>query len=373
MLIGGAAGVPSRLAVGTNGYVLTMVSGAPTWSASSGGGFANPMTAVGDLIVGGTAGAPTTYAAGASGLVLTSNGAGVAPTWQAAAGGGSLTGFASALNTASPNATVNVSNFTVSGGTTDNDVALVPKAGGAKLGAIPDSTTAGGNKRGTFAVDWQTGTRSSAAQVASGSYSTISGGRNNTASAAGAIVPGGDGNTASATNAVALGSTNTSDGSSSIVVGNQGKARGESGVLVLSTSPGGVGLDQKATRVQRIRTTTATATRMSSAGVTPAAGNSVILPAFAAYAYRITVMGVKFGTTDASAWIFEGLIYMNNTTLTLAGTPVVRPIGVTAGASTWTATIQLNSTLKSIEVEVTGAAGTTIDWSADFVTLEQNH
>lgn len=38
LLVGGAAGVPSRLAAGTNGYVLEMISGTPSWQPSPTGG-----------------------------------------------------------------------------------------------------------------------------------------------------------------------------------------------------------------------------------------------------------------------------------------------------------------------------------------------
>lgn len=38
IITGGSSGTPQRLAVGTNGQVLTVVSGAPAWAAASGGG-----------------------------------------------------------------------------------------------------------------------------------------------------------------------------------------------------------------------------------------------------------------------------------------------------------------------------------------------
>lgn len=70
------AGVPAS----TNGFVLTLVGGLPLWQALPvDPGFANPMTAVGDLIRGGTAGAPTRLAPGANGTWLTLS-AGV-PAW----------------------------------------------------------------------------------------------------------------------------------------------------------------------------------------------------------------------------------------------------------------------------------------------------
>lgn len=49
----------------------------------------NPMTTAGDTIYGGASGVPTRLAGGTSGYVLTSNGTTSAPSWQAGGGGGS--------------------------------------------------------------------------------------------------------------------------------------------------------------------------------------------------------------------------------------------------------------------------------------------
>ena len=38
LIVGGASGVPGRLGISTNGYVLTLASGVPVWAAPSGGG-----------------------------------------------------------------------------------------------------------------------------------------------------------------------------------------------------------------------------------------------------------------------------------------------------------------------------------------------
>jgi hypothetical protein len=137
LIVGGASGVPARLGIATNGWVLTLVSGVPAWAeppgvswtnfditdgsddttlarttggtsvvqtwesaaleseavwtltltgefnsaalvANSGGALTwagvplmgNPMTTAGDIIIGGTAGAPTRLAAGSNGHVL---------------------------------------------------------------------------------------------------------------------------------------------------------------------------------------------------------------------------------------------------------------------------------------------------------------
>ncbi|MEK1941810.1 MAG: hypothetical protein AAAB16_15685, partial [Pseudomonas sp.] len=92
IIVGGSSGVPTRLAAGTNGFVLTMVAGAVAWAAAS-GGLTNPMTASGDMIIGGSSGTPTRLAAGTNGHVLTLT-AGV-PTWAAAS-----SGFANPMTTA---------------------------------------------------------------------------------------------------------------------------------------------------------------------------------------------------------------------------------------------------------------------------------
>lgn len=68
LVIGGTAGAPARLAVGTDGYVLTLASGSPAWAAAA---WINPMTTEGDLIVGGTSGAADRLAIGTDGQVLT--------------------------------------------------------------------------------------------------------------------------------------------------------------------------------------------------------------------------------------------------------------------------------------------------------------
>jgi hypothetical protein len=86
-------GVPTG---GSLGEVLTKFSGADydtgwLWPSGDGGGMANPMTTVGDLVtasavIAGTppVGVPDRIGAGAAGTVLTSNGAATEPTWHVA-------------------------------------------------------------------------------------------------------------------------------------------------------------------------------------------------------------------------------------------------------------------------------------------------
>jgi hypothetical protein len=104
-----------------------------------------------------------------------------------------------AISSASPNATVNVASLTSAVTTTNGDLALVKKGTGALLAQVPTGTTAGGNKRGQYAVDL-VGFRLNAANVASGDYSFLGGGSDNKASNFYSAVVGGAGNFATGNN-----------------------------------------------------------------------------------------------------------------------------------------------------------------------------
>jgi len=158
---------------------------------------------------------------GTNGQILSTNGSGVL-SWATASGGG-LTHFAESESTASPNATVPVDALTATDASYTNiDVALVAKGTGAILAQVPTSTSAGGNKRGTDAVDWQK-VRTAATQVATGANSVICGGSNNTATSSHAVVGGGQTNSASNTWAVIGGGQDqTASGSYSAICGGYG-------------------------------------------------------------------------------------------------------------------------------------------------------
>lgn len=96
------------------------------------------------------------------------------------------------------------SNIAASGGTSNQGIAICPKGSGGILLNIPDGAAAGGDVRGSYSIDLQS-LRSSASNVASGSYSNIFGGSNNTVSGS---------------YSVAIGIGNTISSNSSLVVGN---------------------------------------------------------------------------------------------------------------------------------------------------------
>ena len=144
--------------------------------------------------------------------------------------------FTEAQSTAAPNATTPVDSLTAVSAATNADFAIKAKGNGAILANIPDSTSTGGDKRGTQAVDLQMA-RITSNQVASGVQAVIVGGERNRASNTQAVVVGGNtnlasgqythigggaSNTASADYAnVGGGVSNTASGSVSVVAGGQ--------------------------------------------------------------------------------------------------------------------------------------------------------
>lgn len=83
IIIGGSSGTPTRLAKGTNGKVLKMVSGSPAWADES-GGMSNPMTTIGDLIVSSdNSGTPSRLAKGTAGQILAVNSGATGLEWKA--------------------------------------------------------------------------------------------------------------------------------------------------------------------------------------------------------------------------------------------------------------------------------------------------
>ena len=139
----------------------------------------------------------------------------------------------------------------------NTNLVIAPSGTGALVAQIPDGTTTGGNSRGTYATDLQK-QRSANTQVASGIYSVIGGGLNNTASDEYAVVAGGSGNTASGrrsfvgggigntagaifNNSVIGGSGNTSTGGEAIAGGFSSVASGSRSVAfgLSGTASGG--------------------------------------------------------------------------------------------------------------------------------------
>jgi hypothetical protein len=312
-----------------------------------------------------------------------------------------------ALSSASPNATVNVVSMAPVAPTANSDLALVPKGNGALLAQVPTGTTAGGNKRGTYAVDLVR-FRLNAANVASGDYSFLAGGYDNKASASYSAVAGGQGNFATGNSSfVGGGIDNQANNLSSVVAGGRlnvasgdysaigggrehiansafstvsggayGSTRGVIGYHAFPACNGPIlpvpgGLSQAGLLVLGAETTDATPTVIRSNTSAASTTNQLILPNNSAYYFKGSVIANVTGAGNTKSWTFDGQIKRgaNAAATTLTGSTVSSPYG-DAGASTWAVALTADTTNGGLAVTVTGQAGTTIRWVCKLETTE---
>jgi hypothetical protein len=372
----------------------------------------------GDVYYRASGGALTRLAAGTDGHVLTL--ASGLPSWAASGGGGTLTNWSEAANSSAPNATVPVVSFTATNGATNVDAAFLPKGTGAIIAAVPDSTSTGGNKRGIRSTDFQR-SRTAAAQVASGSDSAIIGGQDNTASGGNSGIVSGASNTASGNYcfvgggqlnssggsghggilggisntvtgsgaAIAAGNSNTASGQYSFVAAGNGSVA--SGINSVSTGrlattrgltgarahasgsfTGTAGTTQAGTYVLRISTTNATPTEASTDGAALGAANRIALGNDFVYKFKGHAVAREPATGDVKTWDFSGTIKRgaNAAATAIVGSVTMTVKDADAGASAWTLAIDADTTNGSLRTTVTGEAAKTIRWLAEVETLE---
>lgn len=290
-------------------------------------------------------------------------------------------------------------------------LALSPVGASALSAHVPDSAAAGGNARGTYSTDWQRA-RSVNTEVASATYSTIGGGNRNTASggysavaggsqntASGgyAAMPGGYNNTASGDYSVAAGVSSTASGlvstaigstavasgagsvslgvegeasgNYSVALGNQSTTRGLTGAVAYSSGRRSATGDAQVIS-QQVRRTTTDATPVSLAtNGTPAATTVMVIPDGAVMMCTATVAAKPSASiTDGVGFVVEASFYRSGSTTALLSTPVSTAHGTNALALN--ATLVANNTIESAEIEVTGAAATTIYWVGELKCVQ---
>ena len=393
--IGLAAGMTGATAASR--YVGATASGAPTTGTF----------AVGDWIIDQT------------GKIYVATVAGSPGTWvQVGAGGGgaSITQVTFAESTAAPNATVYVDSITAAGASANVDLALSPKGTGALTAQVADSTTAGGNKRGTSSVDWQT-TRAAASQSAIGPRGVISGGYANTISGSNnaAVIAGGSTNIVNSNYGVIGGGyVNTSNGGWDVVAGGWTcGAYGGNGAVgggmnntvsqAYGTIPGGqegysalfgklayasgkfttAGDAQFGLNVCRATTTTNAAINLTNDGSgTFSATNHLVLPNNRVYRFTIDLVASSgtIGTASTSTygsfggvWTITGAIRRAATAATTAiiGIPTVLATAVDSQLAAVTFTVLAETaTYGSLQIVATGLASTQIHWVATIMTTE---
>jgi len=243
-------------------------------------------------------------------------------------------------------------------------LALTPSGFAALSAHLPDSTTAGGNARGTYSTDWQRN-RSGAIQVASGSRSTISGGENNTASASYTTVSGGDNNTSSGqSSVVGGGSTNTASGANSWVPGGKyGTTRGLSGAYAHAADRRSAAGDAQVIGQPVRRTTAATTTvQLSTDGASPAATTVMVLPNNSGGQFEARVSAYQ--STGCGGWKIEGTGYRgaNAAATVIQGTTTITAFGIVAGIGAPTVDVVADTTLGALVIQITPANATSTYW-----------
>ncbi len=143
---------PMRLPIGAEGYVMTVVSGLPAWTAGGGGGFANPMTTEGDMIYENASLGPTRLPIGASGYVMTVVGG--IPAWAAASGGGGFSSITTGTNVSATMTVGSGASIVVSG----TGIVEATQVQGVIVSGTAPSTGQVLTATSTTAANWQTPT-----------------------------------------------------------------------------------------------------------------------------------------------------------------------------------------------------------------------
>jgi hypothetical protein len=253
-------------------------------------------------------------------------------------------------------------------GTANINVALTPAGTGALSAQVPDSTTAGGNARGTNAVDWQTSTRTLATQVASGAWATCAGGFRNTASGSTSVVAGGNTNIAGGqTSAVGGGYANLASGPLSWIPG------GSTATTRLLYGAGAYSAGQRAALgdaqviVQPVRITTsaASATTLTADGGAESATNVMVLPINSGADFEARVVAVHASGAAAGSWKIEGTARRGASgNAIIVGTNTVTTKGLDAALGTPTINVvpATGAGAGAIVIQVTPANATTTYW-----------
>ena len=292
------------------------------------------------------------------------------------ASGGGLTNLAEVLNTQTPNAAVPVVGITPNRAESNVDLLLKPKGTGAIIAAIPDNGLAGGNKRGSYAVDLQL-YRGKVTQVASGQYS-FTAGHSNTASGLASATFGavntasgdysttyGLGNVVSGANSIAVGLSNTISNTSCLTVGKSnsldhayctvlgqgGKTRAQSSFTISFDSFG--------------QLYTVPLSRSSSAAV------SLLIPVLynSIRKLRGDVVAKSDSNTEFATWTFDCTVICGSdgSTHTILGTPTITQTAATTGATSWTCTPTTNTSNFALVVD---SKGTPVKWLAKIDAVE---
>ena len=293
------------------------------------------------------------------------------------------------------NASHGVYNFVGGGFTNSGTVAAAATSQSATMNGTTAVTLSGSNANikvgqyiggtsiaGDTYVAAISGTALTLSKVASGSststlsfytpHGVVVGGGNNQATGSYSFI-GGGGDAGTSTN------RNTASGDWSAILGGRGgTTRGITGFQAFPACSipiaSGAGYSQAGLLVLGKQTTDATATVITSDGLTASTSNQVILPNNSAYYFTGEVISGVTGGGDSKGWTISGVIKRgaNAAATTLVGSTVTS-LYADAGAATWTVALAADTTNGGLKVTFTGQAATTIRTVCQIRTTETTY
>ncbi|PKM30243.1 MAG: hypothetical protein CVV07_07445 [Gammaproteobacteria bacterium HGW-Gammaproteobacteria-11] len=285
--------------------------------------------------------------------------------------GAGMVRFTEERHDESPNDAAPVHSITPVGSETSIDFAIVSKGSGALTLSVPDGTSAGGNKRGSRAVDLQM-LRFNPTQVASGGHSFIGAGRYNTAGGSYSAVVGGERNTSSGVNSMSWGFDNLADASNATCVGGQYlTTRGLNSAVAEGNSDSARGANQVRRVTLRRIAADATATALTANGGSESGSNTIILPVNSAFHCRVRVVARNTVTNTCKSWEGKALVKRLTaaSSVTIIGSTITGDYGE-SGLSACVVAFGVNTTLGSFSVNATGISGQSIRWTAQVDMVE---
>ena len=263
-------------------------------------------------------------------------------------------------NTASGSAAVALGQQTTASGTNSTSGGYLTLASGTQSVAIGGAfTTASGIQAVALGAN----------VIASGT-GAVALGSNNTQATGDYSFAAGYNNFATAQGSFALGIGSTASGFRSGVMGSDGRTFGISARLVWSGQQQGTpGDTQKSTFILQKRTTGNTATTLTSDPSAASTTNQVILSNQSAYRFKGSIVGKQSGSVNAAVWDIDGFIVRGAnaaaTTLNISNVTLVQ------NTPAWgTPTLAADTTNGGLQVQVTGAAATNIQWTCTIETTE---
>ena len=212
-----------------------------------------------------------------------------------------------------------------------------------------------------------TGTAYQSGSVGLGEGNTVDNahafGRSNSATNDGYAI--GDANAASGNESVGIGFRNTVTHEQAVVIGHEGTSR----LYREHIESFGSGYGYLVRHLLSKTTTNATPAVM---GLTGAEASKLTVRTDSVMVFTIRISALTVDAGLCGAWVVTGAIKNAGGSVSLLGTIATTFSGADAGASGWQVAVTANDSDNCLEITVTGAAGTTIEWYALVEALEHH-